>query len=119
MVKHNISIIGLQEHRRVHEEEIKYGIIDGHLLVKSSSWRSSSQAATGGFGFLMNRKAEKALCNVTSVTSRILKATFAGDPKVTLVTAYFPTNMRQNHDETESFYDRCGIQLTKHQITTS
>ena len=64
-----------------------------------------SQAATGGVGFLMNRKAEKALCDVTSVTSRILKATFAGNPEVTLVTAYSPTNMRQNHDETESFYD--------------
>ena len=105
MDKYNISIIGLQEHRRVHEEEIKYETIDGHLLVTSSAWRNSSQAATGGVGFLMNRKAEKALCDVTSVTSRILKATFAGNPEVTLVTAYSPTNMRQNHDETESFYD--------------
>ena len=105
MDKYNISIIGLQEHRRVHEEEIKYENIDGHLLVTSSAWRNSSQAAIGGVGFLMNRKAEKALCDVTSVTNRILKATFAGNPELTLVTAYSPTNMRQNHDETESFYD--------------
>ena len=105
MDKYNISIIGLQEHRRVHEEEIKYENIDGHLLVTSSAWRNSSQAAIGGVGFLMNRNAEKALCDVTSVTSRILRATFAGNPEVTLVTAYSPTNMRQNLEETESFYE--------------
>ena len=105
MEAHDISIIGLQEHRRVHEEEIKYENIDGHLLVTSSAWRNSSQAAVGGVGFIMNRTAEKALCDVTSVTRRILKATLAGNPEFTLVAAYSPTNMRQNHDESDRFYE--------------
>ena len=42
---------------------------------------------------------------MTSVTSRILKATFAGNPVATLVVVYSPTNVRQNHDETELFYE--------------
>ena len=64
MEAHDISIIGLQEHRRVHEEEIKYENIDGHLLVTSSAWRNSSQAAVGGVWFIMKKSAEKALCDV-------------------------------------------------------
>lgn len=105
MEAHSISIIALQEHRRVHEEEIKYENIDGHLLVTSSAWRNRSQAAVGGVGFIMNRTTEKALCEVTSVTSRILQVTLAGNTEFTLVAAYSPTNMRQNHDETENFYE--------------
>lgn len=105
MEAHDISVIGLQEHRRVHEEEVKFERIDGHLLVTSSAWRNSAQAAVGGVGLLINKKVEKALCDVTSVTSRILKATFAGNPVATLVVVYSPTNMRQNHDETELFYE--------------
>ena len=119
MEANDISIIALQEHRRVHEEEIKYENIDGHLLVTSSAWRNSSQAAVGGVGFIMNRRAEKALCDVTSVTSRILKATLAGNPEFTLVAAYSPTNMRQNHDETERFYESMRDTIDQTPNTTS
>ena len=88
----------------MHEEEIKYEHIDGHLLVTSSAWRNRAQAAVGGVGFIMNRSAEKALCEITSITNRILKASLSGNPEFTIVAAYSPTNMRVNHDESESFY---------------
>ena len=105
MNKHNISIIGLQEHRRVHEEEIAYEHIDGYLLITSSAWRNSSQAAVGGVGFIINKQAEKALCDVSCVSSRIIKATFAGNPEFTTVSAYSPTNTRENQEEADRFYD--------------
>ena len=74
MDQYDISIIDIQGHRRVHEEEIKYEHIDNHLLITSSALRNSSQAATGGVGFLLNKKAEAALCEINSISHRIIKA---------------------------------------------
>ena len=65
MEKQHISILGLQEHRRVHDEELLYKHVDNHLLVSSSAWRNSAQAATGGVGIIMNKSAERVLCDVT------------------------------------------------------
>lgn len=79
MKNQNISIIGLQEHRRVHEDkdEVKFERIDGHILVTTSAWRNSRQAAVGGVGFLINPYAEKSLCDVVKISDRIIKASFA------------------------------------------
>ena len=105
MNKYDISIIELQEHRRAHEEEIFYEHLNNYLLITSSAWRNSSQAAVGGVGFIMNRKAEKALCDVTYVSNRIMKATFVGNPEFSTLSAYSPTNTRQNQEEADCFYD--------------
>ena len=51
MEAYDISFIGLQEHRRVHEEEIKFEKIDGYLLVTSSAWRNSAQLQLAELGY--------------------------------------------------------------------
>ena len=61
MQKQRISIIGLQEHRRVQKEDLKYLQLEDHLLVTASAWRNSAQAATGGVGILLNKRAESVL----------------------------------------------------------
>ena len=106
MDQFNISIIALQEHRRVHKESIKYEEIDNHLLVTSSATRNSAQAAIGGVGFLLNKKASASLCEVTSISSRIIQASFAGNPETTLISVYAPTNCRGNEDAAEEYYDQ-------------
>ena len=100
------SVIAIQEHRRIHKEEIKYEEIDNHLLVTSSAWRNSAQAATGGVGFLMSKKASSALCEVTSSSERVIQATFAGNPELTLISVYAPTNCRGNEDKADEFYNQ-------------
>ena len=55
MDQFKISVIAIQEHRRIHKEEIKYEEIDNHLLVTSSASRNSAQAATGGVGILRRK----------------------------------------------------------------
>ena len=52
MIKQNISVIGIQEHRRIHDEEIKFEYIDNHLLITSSAWRNTAQAALVGVRFV-------------------------------------------------------------------
>jgi len=64
-----------------------YENIDKHLLVISSTLRNRSQVTING---IMNRKADKALCKVISVTGHILKVTFAGNPELTVLRAYLP-----------------------------
>ena len=106
MDQFGISIVAIQEHRRVHKEEIKYEHIDNHLLITSSAWRNQAQAAVGGVGFLLNKKAESALCETISISGRILKATFSGNPECNLIAAYSPTNCKQYSDDSDQFYDR-------------
>ena len=56
MDQFDISIVAIQEHRRVHKEEIKYEHINNHLLITSSAWRNQAQAAVGGVGFLLKKR---------------------------------------------------------------
>ena len=60
----NISIVAIQEHRRVHSDELLYQHMDNHLIVTASAWRNIAQASTGGVGIVMNSAAEKVLCDV-------------------------------------------------------
>ena len=106
MEKNNISIIGIQEHRRVHDdEELKFTKHSKYHLITSSAWRNNAQAATGGVGILLNNKAENALCEVVTISPRVMKATFVGNPETTIIVAYSPTNVQSTDSETEKFYD--------------
>jgi len=58
-----IEILGLQEHRIVHEEPTSNERILGKTLITTSAWRNSVGAATGGVGILLNTKATKCLAN--------------------------------------------------------
>ena len=105
MDKQGISIIGIQEHRRIHSEEVKFQQIDNHMLITISAWRNKAQAATGGVGILLSNAAEKVLSDVTRISDRIIKATFAGNPETSIIVAYSPTNVREHQDEANSFYN--------------
>ena len=74
--KQGISVLGIQEHRKVHEDEpISYQEYQGQYLITSSAWRNSKNAAVGGVGLLLDRSAKKALGEVKSISNRILMAT--------------------------------------------
>ena len=104
MEKHNISILAIQEHRRVHSEEVKYLHIDNHLLVTSSAWRNKVQAAVGGVGFILSPSSEKSLCEVVPVSDRILRASFSGNPESSIFSIYSPTNERCHQEAADEFY---------------
>ena len=38
MSKYRIDILGIQEHRIIHQEPIRYERCNGHLLITSSAW---------------------------------------------------------------------------------
>ena len=104
--KQGISIVGIQEHRRIHEDELLYKHIDNHLLITSSAWRNSAQASQGGVGIILNKAAEQVLCDVNKISNRIIKATFSGNPATSIIVAYSPTNAKANEEEADLFYEQ-------------
>ena len=105
-VKSQISVLGVQEHRIVHdEEEIKTEKHQkGVHLVTSSAWRNRCQAATGGVGFMLSSEAYKAVSLIKSYSKRILLVSFDGNPRLTVITVYSPTEAA-TVDEAEDFHD--------------
>ena len=100
-----VEILGIQEHRIVHEEEeIKFEKIEGYHLVTSSAWRNERQASQGGVGLLLSNRAKTALRSVESISKRILVAEFESNPVTTVIVVYSPTNVAPE-EEVREFYD--------------
>ena len=100
----NIEILGVQEHRIVHEEPVRYEKVLGNTLITSSATRSTAGAAIGGVGMLLNSRAFDSLASVRSYTNRILIANFQGNPATTVITTYCPTNV-VDEDIVEGHFD--------------
>ena len=47
MQKYKIDILGIQEHRRVHQEQLKLEVVEGLHLVTSSAWYSMREPRAG------------------------------------------------------------------------
>ena len=62
--KQNISILGISDHKIVHEGKYQSTLIDNCTLITSSAWRNSNNASSGGVGLLVNG-------NVESIKSEI------------------------------------------------
>ncbi|XP_033637877.1 uncharacterized protein LOC117298668 [Asterias rubens] len=103
MIKQGIDIIGIQEHRIVHNDPLRFIKVLGQSLITSSAWRNEAQAATGGVGLLVSQKAMKSLIGVQTVTNRILIAHFQGNPVTTAIVVYAPTNS-STLEGSEQFY---------------
>ena len=107
LLRSKLTVLGIQEHRVVHDadEEIK---IEKHQkgvhLITSSAWKNSMQAATGGVGFMLTRNAYNAISLIKTFGKRILLVSFDGNPRFTLVSVYSPTES-SSEEEAEEFHD--------------
>ena len=103
-LRSNVAVLGVQEHRIVHEEEIRIERCDkGSHLVTTSAWRNSRQAATGGVGFMLAKQAYKAVSLMKSYGRRIFLISFDGNPRLTVITVYSPTESASD-EEAEDFH---------------
>ena len=92
--KYEIDVMCIQEHRIYHDDvNIKYHDIGkGWVLVTSSATKAENNATIGGVGLLLSPKAFKSVCAIENIDSRIIIATFNGNPLVTIISCYSPTN---------------------------
>ncbi|XP_068723385.1 uncharacterized protein [Montipora capricornis] len=100
----NIDVICSQEHRIYHDDiELKFhDMKKGWVMITSSAEKDSNNSAIRGVGLLLSPKAHKALTSVETINPRTLVATFNGNPAVTVISCYSPTNV-SNVDDREEF----------------
>ena len=103
----------IQEHRIYHDDiELKYhDMKKGWVMITSSAEKATNNSTIRGVGLLLSPKAHKALNSVETINPRILIATFIGNPAVTVISCYSPTNV-SNVDGREEFYAELS-ELTK------
>ena len=103
----------IQEHRIYHGDiELKYhDMKKGWVMITSFTEKATNNSTIRGVGLLLSPKAHKALNSVETINPRILIATFIGNPAVTVISCYSPTNV-SNVDGREEFYAELS-ELTK------
>ena len=90
------EITGIQETKRKHEKDRRemvnsYPSAFGYTLYTISAWENEQQAATGGIGLMLGKTSHELLIGVERISDRIMKADFRGNPAMTIVVAYAPT----------------------------
>ena len=112
-----VKILGIMDHKIVHEEEpVVYRHIDSQLLITSSAWRNASNAACGGVGLMIDKTLESALAEVKPVNERILIAHFNGNPGVTIVAHYAPVEGKEEADEHYDILSSAVQEVPKHNL---
>ena len=105
MRDNRVQLLGIQEHRIVHSPEIEYQDLGSCYLITSSAWRTSNGAATGGVGLVLAKTVFGSLSSVYKHDSRTLVVDFAGNPRVTILVTYSPTE-GADIVEAEEYYSK-------------
>ena len=107
--QYGIEICGIQETRIKHPTEERNTIAAraeafGYTLHTASAWENDAQAATGGLGIILGKTAEDLLISVERLSDRIIKARFRGNPAMTVIVAYAPTE-NATEDDKDIYYN--------------
>ena len=63
------------------------------MLATVSAWKNYVNATVGGVGMLIGPRALKTLNSIERKQSRMMAATFNGNPRATIISCYSPTNV--------------------------
>ncbi|MEM7019132.1 MAG: hypothetical protein AAF512_17545 [Pseudomonadota bacterium] len=89
--KANLDILGVVDHKLVHDEVTQTKNLEKCTLITSSAWRNSNGASSGGVGLLVSKTTESALAGIIPFNERIIIAHFNGNPMTTVIVHYSPT----------------------------
>ena len=79
-----------------HTKDIKYHETgNGWTLATVSAWTNSVNATVGGVGMLIGPRVLKTLNSIERIQPRMMAATFNGNPRVTVISCYSPTNVSE------------------------
>ena len=92
--------------------------MDFHICISASSLKNSANASIGGVGFLLSPHAMKSLNSIEKITSRIIVATFNGNPETTVISCYSPTNTAEEQDAIDFYNDLSSLvrAIPKHNV---
>ena len=116
-----VDVTSIQEHRIYHpDEKIQHHDMGkGWMLITSSAEKADNNATIRGVGILLSPQAYGTLLNVESINTRIMVATFNGNPKTTFVACYSPTNVSEEI-QAQEFYTQLQDtirKIPKHNVT--
>ena len=78
--------------------EIKHHTMGkGWMLITSTADKANNNATIGGVGILSSPRVYGTLLNVEHISTRIMVATFSGNPKTTIVACYSPTDVSEEN----------------------
>ena len=95
--KYGTDITCIQEHKIYHPgKNMKYhNMGNGWTLVTSSAEKACNNLTIRGIGMFLSPMAYWSLLNVESISSRIMIATFNGNPKAAVVSCYSSTSISE------------------------
>ena len=102
----------------MHTGYIKYDTGNGWTLATVSAWKNFVNATVGGVGMLIGPRALKTLNSIEIIKPRMMTATFNGNPRITIISCYSPTNVSEE-TELDAFYDELSslvCSIPKHNI---
>ena len=79
-----ISILGIVDHKIVHEDPVTFQQFDEATMITSSAWHNTSNASVGGVGLMLSKQATQALSEVVPLNKRIITAHFIGNPAISV-----------------------------------
>ena len=104
----NIDIICVQEHWLCQEETVaevdNIDVGNNWTFACSSAEKNDANTSRGGIGKLLSPSAFQCLSQVQKVNSRIMTATFSGNPQVTIICCYSLTNA-DSEEVKQELYD--------------
>ena len=106
--QHNLQAACIQEHHLLHKDNdpniISHEI--GHsILFTALTYKITNNATMRGVGITVRKQILPLLTAIKKVDSRILIASFKGNPKTVLVSCYSPYNLA-SLEEVEKFYEQ-------------
>ena len=75
----------------------------GYTVYTSSTWVNSVNAATGGIAQVISSKAQDLLTGVNRISDRVMKTSFIGNPALTVLMAYAPTEAAEDDMKTSLY----------------
>ena len=114
--KYKIDILGIIDHKIVHDDPIEYHEKDNSTLITTSATRNANSTPIGGIGLLLNRTSSASLAEIKLYNSRILVVHFNGNPATTIIVHYAP--VEGDEDATDHYEQLSDITraIPKHNV---
>ena len=92
-----------------------YEDTDIQILVTTSAWRNSNNAAAGGVGLMIEKSIESTF-EIKPWNKRIIIAHFNGNPGVTIITHYSPVKGNKEAEEHYANLSAAISEAPKHNL---
>ena len=90
------------DHKIVHEDPVTFQQFDEATMITSLAWRNTSNAAVNGVSLMLSKQVTQALSEVVPHNERIITAHFGGNPAISAIVHYSPT---EGSDTAEEHYN--------------